>query len=397
MQLALLVVVAAFVGSMVGVERTVLPLLATGEFGISSNAATLSFIASFGAVKAASNLVAGRLADTHGRRRVLIAGWLAGAPVPLILMWAPSWGWVIGANVLLGVNQGFAWSAAQIMKVDLVSDRRRGLAMGVNEFAGYTGVAAAAYATGALAVRMGLRPAPFILGVACAAVGLTLSLFARETRGVASHAAPRASDRVASDSRASLGRNGRYWVTCGLGLLNNLRDSAMWGLAPLLLSSRGMDVRGIGGVSAIYLAAWGCPQILTGPLSDRVGRRPLVVVGLALQAVGLAQLARDVDASGAQLAALVIGLGTALVYPTLLAAAPDVAPGAPRGAVMGIYRSMRDGGYVVGALVAGPLADRVGIVAAMGALAAAMVLAAAPALLLPGRATSARSCGSLRR
>ncbi len=179
MQLALLVVVAAFVGSMVGVERTVLPLLATGEFGISSNAATLSFIASFGAVKAASNLVAGRLADTHGRRRVLIAGWLAGAPVPLILMWAPSWGWVIGANVLLGVNQGFAWSAAQIMKVDLVSDRRRGLAMGVNEFAGYTGVAAAAYATGALAVRMGLRPAPFILGVACAAVGLTLSLFAR--------------------------------------------------------------------------------------------------------------------------------------------------------------------------------------------------------------------------
>lgn len=393
MQLALLVVVAAFVGAMVGVERTVLPLLASGEFGISSNAATLSFIASFGAVKAASDLVAGRLADTHGRRRVLIGGWLAGVPVPLILMWAPSWGWVVGANVLLGVNQGFAWSAAQIMKVDLVSDRRRGLAMGVNEFAGYTGVAAAAYATGALAVRMGLRPAPFVLGVACAAVGLTLSLFARETP----HAAPGAPDRVASDPGASLWRNGRYWATCGLGLLNNLRDSAMWGLAPLLLSSRGMDVRGIGGVSAIYLAAWGCPQIVTGPLSDRVGRRPLIVVGLALQAVGLAQLARDVDASGAQLAALVIGLGTALVYPTLLAAAPDVAPRAPRGAVMGIYRSMRDGGYVVGAVVAGPLADRVGIVAAMGALAVVMGLASAPALLLPGRPTSARSCGSRHR
>ncbi|MBT5536715.1 MFS transporter, partial [Candidatus Poribacteria bacterium] len=360
----------------------VLPLLAAGEFGVGSKAATLSFIASFGAVKAVSNLIAGRLADTHGRRRVLIAGWLVGTPVPLLLMWAPSWGWVVGANVLLGVNQGFTWSAVQIMKVDLVSDRRRGLAMGVNEFAGYTGVAAAAYGTGVIASRMGLRPAPFVLGVACAAIGLGLSLLTRETSGALRSPA----SELVARPHASLWRNRRYQATCALGLLNNLRDSVMWGLAPLLLAARGMDVGRIGSVSAAYLAAWGCPQILTGPLSDRVGRRPLVVAGLACQAIGLALLTRDADATAAPYAAIAIGLGTALVYPTLLAAAPDVTPGAPRGTVMGVYRSLRDGGYVVGAAGAGPLADAVGITTTMALLATVMGLSIAPAFLLPGRA-----------
>jgi MFS family permease len=380
-QFWLLVLVNAFVGAMVGLERTVLPLLAQAEFGLASRSAALSFIATFGAVKAVTNFVAGRLGDIYGRKRVLVAGWLVGLPVPFLVIWAPSWSWIVFANVLLGINQGLAWSTTVIMKVDLVGPKQRGLAMGLNEFAGYLAVALAALATGYLAQVYGLRPEPFYLGIACAAAGLTLSLlFVQDTRR---HVELEAADSPRPSSRELLARTA--WTDPALasasqaGLVNNLNDGVAWGLFPLYFAAEGLDVARIGALAFTYPAVWGALQIWTGSMSDRWGRKRLIAGGMLVQGVALAAvpLVRGfVPWIGA---AALLGVGTAMVYPTLLASVGDVAHPPWRGAAVGTYRLWRDSGYVAGALLAGGLTDLAGMAWAIGAVA---LLTAASGLLV---------------
>ncbi|AEN74357.1 MFS transporter [Rhodothermus marinus] len=380
-QFALLVVVNAFVGAMVGMERAILPLLAEQEFGLASRVATLSFVASFGLTKALANLLAGRLGDRIGRRRVLLAGWLAGLPVPWLLMWAPSWAWVVAANVLLGLNQGLAWSMTVIMKIDLVGPRQRGLAMGLNEAAGYLAVSLAALATGYVAATYGLRPQPFYLGVAFSAAGLLLSaLFVRETQHHADLEARQhfdVSEPVPSFREAFVRtswRDRRLFAVCQAGLVNNLNDGMAWGLFPLFFAALGYGLTQIGWLAALYPAVWGLGQLVTGALSDRIGRRPLIVGGMLLQGVSIGAMLFS-EAFAWQAAAMVgLGIGTAMVYPTLLAVIGDVAHPAWRSTAVGVYRLWRDGGYVVGALLAGVLADLLSISWAIGAIAVLTLL-----------------------
>jgi MFS family permease len=372
-QFWLLVLVNAFVGAMVGLERTVLPLLAEVEFGLASRSAVLSFIVTFGFAKAGTNFFAGRLGDVYGRKRVLLVGWIFAIPIPLLFMWAPSWGWIIFANVLLGINQGLAWSTTVIMKIDLVGPKQRGLAMGLNEFAGYLAVALAALATGWVAEAYGLRPEPFYLGIAFVAAGLALSiLFVRETRD---HAALEAMDhgpRPSTEGAAGIPgtrevfalaswRHPALFGASQAGLVTNLKDGLAWGLFPIFFAAGGLSVVQIGTLAFIYPAMWGLLQLWTGGLSDRLGRKRLIVVGMAVQGVALL-LIGFVDGFRPWFAAsALLGLGTALVYPTLLASVADVAHPTWRGSAVGVYRLWRDSGYAFGALLAGFLADAFGL------------------------------------
>jgi MFS family permease len=395
-QFSLLVGVNALVGGMLGQERTVLPLLAEAEFGLTAYTSALTFILAFGATKAATNYVAGTLSDRYGRRPVLIAGWLVAIPVPLMLIWAPDWGWVVAANVLLGVNQGLTWSTTVIMKIDLVGPARRGLAMGLNEAAGYLAVAATALATGFIAARYGLRPEPFYLGLAFAALGLGLSTFAvRETR---EHARQEATTHTAradgrhdhlhgqlSDRHVLLQTSIREPALSSAsqaGLVNNLNDGLAWGLFPVLFAAAGLPIAQIGVLAALYPAVWGIGQLVTGALSDRTGRKPLIVAGMLLQAGALALVAAGNSFTVWAVAAVLLGAGTAMVYPTLLAAIGDVAHPTWRARAVGVYRLWRDGGFAIGALVAGVLADAYGIPAAIWVVAA---LTAASGLLVAAR------------
>jgi MFS family permease len=379
-QFSLLVGVNALVGGMIGQERTVLPLLAEREFGLTAFTATLTFIAAFGAVKAATNFFAGTLSDRYGRRPVLIAGWLIGVPVPLLLIWAPAWGWVIAANVLLGINQGLTWSTTVIMKIDLVGPERRGFAMGLNEAAGYGAVAITALATGFIAEHAGLRPEPFFLGIAFAGIGLGLSVvFVRETRDHAHHEAAHHIARHDGDNR-TLSTGAVFTLTsfrekalssCSqAGLVNNLNDGLAWGLFPIAFADAGLSVGRIGILAALYPAVWGLGQLVTGGLSDRIGRKPLIAGGMLTQAVAIAWIAATTGFWLWALGAFVLGAGTAMVYPTLLAAIGDVAHPSWRARSVGVYRLWRDGGFAVGALVAGVLADAVSIDAAIWTVAA---------------------------
>jgi MFS family permease len=404
-QFWLLVLINAFVGAMVGLERTVLPLLAEREFGLASKSAALSFIATFGVVKALTNLFAGRLGDAHGRRRVLIAGWVAALPVPFLVIWAPAWSWIVLANVLLGVNQGLAWSTTVIMKIDLVGPKRRGLAMGLNEFAGYLAVALSALATGYLAARYGLRPTPFYLGIAFAVAGLLLSLLAvRETAGHAAFEAS-ADDQSAHRPDSRAGVRSSTWEIFALaswrdpalfsasqaGLVNNLNDGLAWGLFPLFFAAAGLTVREIGILAAVYPATWGLCQLWTGALSDRWGRKWLIAGGMLVQSVALAEIAFTRDFLPWLAGGMLLGVGTAMVYPTLLAAVGDVAHPAWRGSAVGVYRLWRDLGYAVGAVLAGVLADAFGMRPAIGAIAG---LTAASGLLVAGRMPETRMSDS---
>jgi MFS family permease len=372
-QFTLLVVVNAFVGAMVGIERSILPVLAEREFQLAARTAVLSFIVVFGIAKALTNYAAGRVSDRFGRKQVLVAGWLVATPVPFALMWAPSWNWVLAANVLLGISQGLTWSTTVIMKIDLAGARQRGLAMGLNEFAGYIAVAASAFATGWIAATYGLRPQPFYLGVAYVAIGLALSvLLVKETHHHVSHESALLGEDLAN---TRLTPREIFWRTTirdpnlssvsQAGLVNNLNDGMAWGLFPLVFASAGLGLAEIGLLAAIYPAAWGVGQLITGGLSDRVGRKPLIVWGIWIQAVGIGWIAVSEGFDGFAFGALVLGLGTAMVYPTLLAAIGDVAHPAWRASAVGVYRLWRDLGYAFGALLAGMTADLSGLQAAM--------------------------------
>ena len=372
-QFSLLVVVNAFVGAMVGMERSILPALAEHDFHLAARAAVLSFIVVFGVSKALTNYLAGRFSEVFGRKRILVAGWLLALPVPVLLIAAPSWGWVLAANGLLGVSQGLTWSTTVIMKIDLAGPRNRGLAMGLNEFAGYLAVAASALATGYLASRYGLRPAPFYLGVALALAGLLLSAVGvRETRGHARHEAQReaggASEAPPSARRvfalASLLDRNLASVTQA-GLVNNLNDGIAWGLFPLLFAAWGMNLVQVGWLAAIYPSVWGVAQLFTGMLSDRIGRKGLIVAGMWTQAAGLAVTALSHGFQGFAVGGVLLGVGTAMVYPTLLAAVGDVARPAWRASAVGVYRLWRDLGYALGALLAGIVADAFGLPSAV--------------------------------
>lgn len=369
-QFALLVLVNAFVGAMVGIERTILPLLAEEEFGLAERTAILSFIAMFGVSKALSNYLAGLLGDRWGRKPVLVGGWMIAAPVPFLLIWAPSWEWVIVANLFLGVSQGLTWSTAVIMKIDLAGPRSRGSAMGLNEFAGYFSVAAAALGTGYIAAQYGLRPEPFYLGIGFVAVGLLLSAFAvRETHGHARHESSVTAHLRDPPTRLEVfrqtsWRNRNLSSATQAGLVNNLNDGLAWGLFPLIFAAAGLGLRQIGVLAATYPAVWGITQLLTGPLSDRIGRKWLIAGGMWIQAAGIVVIAWAWSFASFAMGAVLLGLGTAMVYPTLLAAIGDVAHPSWRASAVGVYRLWRDLGYAFGALIAGFVADRLGLSAA---------------------------------
>jgi len=375
-QFALLVAVNAFVGGMIGLERTIVPVLAKEEFGIASKTAAVSFIATFGLAKAVANLFAGRLSERYRRKSVLVAGWLFGLPVPFLLIWAPSWGWIIGANVLLGVNQGLAWSMTVNMKVDLVGPERRGLALGLNEAAGYLAVAAAAFSTGLIAEHWGLRPEPFYLGIGFAACGLALSmLFVRDTAPFvelekARHpdvAPPMSLRRSFADTTW---RRPELFGVSQAGFVNNLNDALAWGIFPIFFVSRGLSLERVAILAAAYPLVWGALQVPAGWSSDFLGRRVVVVAGMLVQGVAIAMVASGDSFTTWLTAVMFLGAGTALVYPTLLAAIGDAVHPSERATSLGVYRFWRDVGAMAGALIAGALADMFGLVPAIAAVAA---------------------------
>jgi len=390
-QFTLLVIVNAFVGGMVGIERTVLPLLAEVEFGIASHAAALSFIMAFGVSKALANYFTGRLAGRYGRKALLMTGWILALPVPFMLIYATSWNWVVAANILLGIHQGLAWSSTVVMKMDLVGEKDRGLAMGLNEFAGYLAVAAMAFVTGLLAAEYGPRPVPFQVGIGIAVVGLLLTvLWVKDTR-----------HHVAAEStKSAVPRLNRVFLETSLthrtlgsvtqaGLVNNLNDGMLWGLLPVLLFREGFGQAGIGAIAAVYPAVWGLGQLATGKLADHVNRRTLLVLGMVMQGLAILLLP-FIHTQGAYIAlSATLGLGTALVYPTFLATIAAHTHPTQRAESLGVFRLWRDMGYAIGALMTGLIADRFGITASILAIGAVTVLSGVVVWL---RMPSERKC-----
>ncbi|MBG0792472.1 MFS transporter [Methylocystis sp. H62] len=387
-QFSLLVLINAFVGGMVGIERTVVPLIGSEEFRIESTTLVVSFIVSFGVIKAFANLVSGHLADVWGRKRVLILGWLFGLPVPFMIMWAPSWGWVIAANALLGINQGLAWSMTVIMKVDLVGPKSRGLAVGLNESAGYLAVGVTAFLTGYLAAEYGLRPVPIYLGVGYAIAGALLStLLVRDTRDhvrLEIGDSPREAAAIGFWEVFTLTsfRDRNLFAASQAGLVNNLNDGMSWGIFPLFFAAFGLGVERIGILKAVYPATWGILQIATGPLSDRWGRKGLIVAGMWVQAAGLFLTAATREFEFWLIGSLLLGVGTAMVYPSLIAAVSDASHPSWRARSLSVYRFWRDLGYAIGALSAGVIADIFGLSWAIRTIAALTFLSGLIAALL---------------
>jgi MFS family permease len=385
-QFTLLVAINALVGAMVGLERTVLPLIGEQDFGLGSKTAILTFVVAFGASKALTNLGAGTLADRVGRKRLLVLGWLLALPVPLLIGLAPTWAFIVVANLFLGANQGLAWSMTVVMKIDLVGPRRRGLALGLNESAGYLGVAGAAFVTGLLASSIAPRTVVWVGGAVIASAGLAASLlFVRDTHG---HVTAEQSDYGGRAHKVGLRqafplvsyRDPVLRACTQAGLVNNLNDALAWGLAPLYLAANGARASQIGAVAAIYPAVWGLGQLATGWLSDLVGRKPLITLGMLVQGGALALLVGGGGAvTPAFAAAILLGAGTAMVYPTLIAAVSDAVEPRDRAQAVGIYRFWRDAGFVVGGLVAGVVADLAG---SDGAIALVAALTAASGIVV---------------
>jgi len=385
-QFGLLVAINALVGAMVGLERTVLPLIGEQDFGLGSKTAILTFVVAFGVSKALMNLGAGTLADRVGRKRLLVLGWLLALPVPLLIGLAPSWAFIVVANLFLGANQGLAWSMTVVMKIDLAGPKRRGLALGLNESAGYLGVATTAFLTGLLAASFAPRTLVWAGGAAIAAVGLIASLvFVRDTHA---HVAVEQEDHGGRTHKISLReafplvsyRDPVLRACAQAGLVNNLNDALAWGLAPLYLAANGASASQIGAVAAVYPAVWGLGQLGTGWLSDHVGRKPLIALGMVVQGGALALLvAGDGAFTPAFVAAILLGSGTAMVYPTLIAAVSDAVEPRDRAQAVGIYRFWRDAGFVFGGLVAGVVADLAG---SGGAIALVAALTAASGIVV---------------
>jgi MFS family permease len=364
-QFTLLVIVNAFVGGMVGLERSILPQIAEVEFQIAARTAVLSFIVVFGVVKALTNYFTGALANRFGRRNLLIAGWVIGIPVPFVLMYAPDWNWIVAANVLLGANQGLAWSSTVVMKIDLVGERNRGLAMGLNEFAGYVAVGVVAFLTGWIAGEYGLRPYPFYLGVVLVFAGLLVSIFfIRDTRH---HVAKEAEDnripKLRSVFWATTVTNPNLGSVTQAGLVNNLNDGMVWGLFPLLLTMKGFSLAEIGLVTAIYPTVWGLGQSITGKLADHFNKKRLLFLGMLLQGIALLLFAVAETFGHFVVLSLVLGWGTAMVYPTFLAAIAENTHPHDRAQSLGTFRLWRDLGYAIGAVLTGVLADAYGVTA----------------------------------
>jgi MFS family permease len=396
-QFSLLVLVNAFVGGMVGLERTVVPLIGSEEFKIASATVVASFIISFGITKALTNLISGQLADNFGRKRVLVLGWLIGLPVPFMIIWAPTWSWIVAANVLLGINQGLAWSMTVIMKIDLVGPKSRGLAVGLNEFAGYLAVGATAFVTGYIAAATHvLRPDPFYLGIGYAVLGFALSLFA--VRDTTEHVRLEAREQP---SVAPIGfpkvfawtsyRDPTLFAACQAGLVNNLNDGMSWAIFPIFFAAHGLGVEYIGVLKAVYPTVWGVLQTVTGPLSDRWGRKGLIVWGMWIQAAGLFVTAAMGRFGWWMAGSVLLGIGTAMVYPILLAAVSDASHPTWRARSLSIYRFWRDMGYAVGALVAGIIGDAFGLASAIMAIGVLTFLSGLVTMLLMPETITAKT------
>lgn len=388
-QFALLVATNAFVGGMVGLERSILPVLARDDFDVASKTVTVSFIATFGMAKAIANLFAGRLSERFSRRTMLIVGWLFGIPVPFMIIFAPAWSWIIAANALLGVNQGLAWSMTVNMKVDLVGPHRRGLALGLNEAAGYLAVAAAAFAAGVIATQYGLRPEPWYLGIAFAACGLALSvLFIRDTApfvDIESAESPmqREDPSLSKSFARGTWKDAHLTGISQAGFVNNLNDALAWGIFPLFFASQGLSLNRVALLAATYPLMWGALQLVTGWASDVAGRRPLIVGGMLIQALAISVVGMSAGFGVWLMALALLGLGTAMVYPALLAATGDAVHPRERATALGVYRFWRDAGAIGGALAAGVLADVFSFevaIQAVAVLTAASGIAAAFAL-----------------
>lgn len=366
-QFSLLVVVNAFVGGMVGLERSIIPQLATQEFGMAAKTAILSFIVIFGLAKAATNLSAGALANRFGRKNLLIAGWLFGIPVPLLLMYAPNWNWIIVANIFLGINQGLAWSSTVVMKIDLVGEKQRGFAMGLNEFAGYLAVALVAFGTGWVAGQYGLRPYPFYIGLVLAVLGLLTSfLFIKDTKHhVKAESGTSKIPRLKNIFWDTTWRHPSLGSVTQAGLINNLNDGMAWGLFPILLALKGFSLQQMAVVTAVYPAVWGIGQLISGKMADTFCKKDMLHAGMLLQALALLLLAWAYSFWHFIVLSAILGWGTAMVYPTFLATVAENTHPQDRAHSMGIFRLWRDLGYAIGAIITGIIADMVSIPAAI--------------------------------
>ena len=364
-QFTLLVIVNAFVGGMIGLERTIIPQIAEADFGLAARSAILSFIVVFGVTKAITNYYTGTLANRFGRKNLLVTGWLTGLPVPLMLIYAPSWDWIIAANVLLGINQGLAWSSTVMMKIDLVGEKERGFAMGLNEFAGYLAVAIVAFLTGWIAGNYGLRPYPFYLGIALAVAGLLFSwLFVKDThRHVLLESTSSRVPKLEKIFWATTWRHKNLGSVTQAGIVNNLNDGMVWGLLPLLLVSKGFDLRDTGIIVATYPAVWGLGQLFTGKLADRYCKKTLLFWGMFLQGIALLGMIGAQSFRDFLILSFFLGSGTAIVYPTFLAAISNFTHPDQRPKSIGVFRLWRDLGYAIGAVLTGVIADQYGLLA----------------------------------